>query len=55
MNSSVHICVVFPVIPGDFVDYAPRMLRGRRIVEIDQRKSVHVLIQDWEVVPVLVG
>ena len=55
MNSPVNICVVFAIISGDFVDDAPWMLRGRRIVEIDQRKSVHVLIQDGEVFPVLVG
>ena len=55
MNTPVHIRVVFPVISRNFVDYAGRMLRGRRIVQVDGRKPVDLLIQDREVASVLAG
>jgi hypothetical protein len=51
----MNIRMVFPVVAGYFVDYADWTLGGRRVVQVDERKTVHLLLQNGKVVPVLVG
>ncbi len=55
VNSAVNVSMIFAVIPGDLVDHAGRMLRGGRVVQVDQRETIDLLIQDGKVSPVPLG
>jgi hypothetical protein len=49
MDSAVHVGVVAFVVANQRVDHGARFLAGRRVVEIDQRFPVDLLIEDREV------
>ena len=51
MNAAMNIGVVRLVVPGDGIDHSTRLLRGRGIVQIDQRLAVHLLEQDRKIRP----
>src|SRR2546427_6173447 len=51
MNAAMNIGVVRLVVPGDGIDHSTRLLRGRGIVQIDQRLAVHLLVQDRKIRP----
>jgi hypothetical protein len=48
----MHICMILPVISGDLVNDAVRMLRRRSIVQVNQRETVYLLVEDGEVGPI---
>ena len=49
MHAAMNIGVVALVVAGDRVDHRLRLLRGRGVVQIDQRLAVHLLPQDREI------
>ena len=49
VHAAVDVGVVLRVEARDRVDDRLRLLRGRRVVEIDERLAVHLLLQDREV------
>ena len=51
MHAAMDIGVVFGVAAHHRVDDGLRLLRGRRVVEIDERLAVYFLAQDREVAP----
>lgn len=51
VQTSMHIRVVVFVIGTQRLDDRARLLRRRRIIEINQRMPMHLLIQDREIFP----
>ena len=49
MHAAMDVGVVVLVIAHDRVDHRVRLLRGGRVVEIDQRRAVDLRVQDREV------
>jgi hypothetical protein len=48
INAAVDVGVLGLVVAGNRVDHLPRLLRGRAVVEVDQRSAV-ALDEDREV------
>src|SRR5207244_386962 len=48
VDGSVDVRVVLRVIPVDGLDDGPRLLRGGRVVQVDERFAVRLLIEDRE-------
>ena len=49
MQTAMHIGVVVLVIMAERIDHRARLLRRRRVIEIDQRMPVHLLVEDREI------
>ena len=51
VDSPVDVRVVVLVVVDERVDHLPRLLRCRRVVQIDKRLAIHLPLQDREVLP----
>ena len=51
MDASMDIGIVSRVMSRDFLDNAPRNLRRRGVIQIDQRLSVKLLAENGEILP----
>ena len=49
MRGAMHVGIFARVEMGDAVDHGLRLLRGRGVVEPDQRLAVDIFVQDREV------
>jgi hypothetical protein len=49
METAMHVGVVMLVVVPERFDHGPRLLRGGGVIEINQRMSMHLLLQDREV------
>ena len=47
----MDVGIVGRVMSRDFLDNAPRNLRRRGVVQIDQRLSVKLLVENGEILP----
>src|SRR4051812_30952527 len=45
----MNVCVVVFVVLPERVDNRPRLLRRRRVIQIDERMSVDLLVEDREI------
>ena len=55
VHAPVDVGVRLRVVPGQGIEHGPGFLSGRRVVEIDERLSAHIPLQDREVQPDALG
>src|SRR5207245_2186390 len=51
MDAAVNVGVDLRVVAGEGLDHRLRLLRGRGVVEIDERLAVHLLAEDGKIAP----
>jgi hypothetical protein len=51
MHSPVYVAVFLFVVRNEPVDYLPGLLRGSRIIEINERFPMNQDVQDREIMP----
>ena len=51
VQPAMHVGVVVLVIMPERSEHRARLLRGGRVVEIDQRPAMHLLVEDRKVFP----
>ena len=49
MESPVHIAIIPLVETSDRIDHRTRFVGRRRVVEIHQRMTADVLVENWEI------
>src|SRR5262245_39825474 len=54
VGSAMDIRIVLPVVLADTTDHRFRLLGGGGVVEPDQRVTVDVLVENWEIAADLV-
>ena len=51
MHAAMDVAIISSVESNNRVQYALRLLRGGCIVEIDERMTVYLLVEDWKILP----